>query len=201
MYVCEYISNDEEGKFKRRGWIMSLAFWSKKFIWIQFIPKVPREWSKYSATGTELPGSIRHKITSGYYQQRERERGFELCKAWNPNTRLSMHYSIRRSGALQETKIMELQNGAKYFSSIHTFKFKKQYINRSKYGKINKLHNQNLDRLCGLVVRVLGYRSRGPGSIPGTTRFCEKYWFWNGVHSASWVQLRSYLEEKVVAPF
>jgi hypothetical protein len=28
-----------------------------------------------------------------------------------------------------------------------------------------------VDRLCGLVVRVLGYRSGGPGSIPGTTRF------------------------------
>jgi hypothetical protein len=26
------------------------------------------------------------------------------------------------------------------------------------------------DRLCGLVVRVLGYRFGGPGSIPGTTR-------------------------------
>jgi hypothetical protein len=26
------------------------------------------------------------------------------------------------------------------------------------------------DRLCGLVVRDLGYRSGGPGSIPGTTR-------------------------------
>jgi hypothetical protein len=26
------------------------------------------------------------------------------------------------------------------------------------------------DRLCGLVVRVLGYRSGGPGSIPGTNR-------------------------------
>jgi hypothetical protein len=26
------------------------------------------------------------------------------------------------------------------------------------------------DRLCGLVVRVLGYRSGGPSSIPGTTR-------------------------------
>jgi hypothetical protein len=26
------------------------------------------------------------------------------------------------------------------------------------------------DRLCGLVVRVLGYRSVGPGSIPGATR-------------------------------
>jgi hypothetical protein len=25
-------------------------------------------------------------------------------------------------------------------------------------------------RLCGLVVRVLGYRSGGPDSIPGTTR-------------------------------
>jgi hypothetical protein len=25
------------------------------------------------------------------------------------------------------------------------------------------------DRLCGLVVRVLGCRSGGPGSIPGTT--------------------------------
>jgi hypothetical protein len=28
----------------------------------------------------------------------------------------------------------------------------------------------NYDRLCGLVVRVLGYRSGGPGSIPGTTK-------------------------------
>jgi hypothetical protein len=26
------------------------------------------------------------------------------------------------------------------------------------------------DRLCDLVVRVLGYSSGGPGSIPGTTR-------------------------------
>jgi hypothetical protein len=30
--------------------------------------------------------------------------------------------------------------------------------------------SQSEDRLCGLVVRVLGYRSGGPGSIPGTTR-------------------------------
>jgi hypothetical protein len=27
------------------------------------------------------------------------------------------------------------------------------------------------DRLCGQVVTVLGYRSGGPASIPGTTRF------------------------------
>jgi hypothetical protein len=33
-----------------------------------------------------------------------------------------------------------------------------------------------IDRLCGLVVRIPGYRFRGPGSIPGTTRFSEKSW-------------------------
>jgi hypothetical protein len=27
-----------------------------------------------------------------------------------------------------------------------------------------------MDRLCGLVVRVLGYRSGGPDSIPGTIK-------------------------------
>jgi hypothetical protein len=36
------------------------------------------------------------------------------------------------------------------------------------------------DRICDLVVRVPGYRSRGPGSIPGVTRFSEKWWVWNG---------------------
>jgi hypothetical protein len=29
------------------------------------------------------------------------------------------------------------------------------------------------DRLCGLVVRVPGYRSRGPGSILGATTFSQ----------------------------
>jgi hypothetical protein len=41
------------------------------------------------------------------------------------------------------------------------------------------------DRFCGLVVRVSGYRSRGPGSIPGASIFSEKQRVWNGVHSAS----------------
>jgi hypothetical protein len=31
-----------------------------------------------------------------------------------------------------------------------------------------------IDLLCGLVVRVPGYGSRGPGLIPGATRFSEK---------------------------
>jgi hypothetical protein len=34
--------------------------------------------------------------------------------------------------------------------------------------------SMKVDRLCGLVVRVPGYRFRGSGSIPGTSRFCEK---------------------------
>jgi hypothetical protein len=29
---------------------------------------------------------------------------------------------------------------------------------------------RQFDRLCVLVVRILGYRSGGPGSIPGTTK-------------------------------
>jgi hypothetical protein len=36
------------------------------------------------------------------------------------------------------------------------------------------LKKRNRDRLCGLVVRVAGYRFRGPGSIPGAARFSEK---------------------------
>jgi hypothetical protein len=44
---------------------------------------------------------------------------------------------------------------------------------------------KKVDRFCGLVVRVPGYRSQVPSSIPDATRFSEKYWVWNGVHSAS----------------
>jgi hypothetical protein len=44
-----------------------------------------------------------------------------------------------------------------------------------------------------------GCRSKDPGSIPGATKFSEEEWVRNGLHSVSWVQLRSYLEEKVAA--
>jgi hypothetical protein len=44
-----------------------------------------------------------------------------------------------------------------------------------KYLLIHNIHVQRItDRLSGQVVRVPGYRSRGPGSIPGATRFSEK---------------------------
>jgi hypothetical protein len=38
------------------------------------------------------------------------------------------------------------------------------------YLKVCDDYINTIDRLCGLVVRVLGYRSGGPGSIPSTTR-------------------------------
>jgi hypothetical protein len=47
-----------------------------------------------------------------------------------------------------------------------------------------KYYLERNDRLCGLEVIVPGYRSRVPGSIPDTTRFSEKYWVSNVVHSA-----------------
>jgi hypothetical protein len=60
------------------------------------------------------------------------------------------------------------------------------FLDRSRYFSIKYLlsctheaewtpfqtHYIFFDRLCGLVVRVLGYRSGGPGSIPGTTKKC-----------------------------
>jgi hypothetical protein len=39
-------------------------------------------------------------------------------------------------------------------------------VNKTKFPPLMQVR----DRLCGLVVRVLGHRSGGPDSIPGTTR-------------------------------
>jgi hypothetical protein len=36
--------------------------------------------------------------------------------------------------------------------------------------RVLKIMSIKQDHLCGLVVSVLGYRSGGPGSIPGTSR-------------------------------
>jgi hypothetical protein len=45
------------------------------------------------------------------------------------------------------------------------------YMNFSRSLLTNLCNEHNL--LCGLVVRVPGYRSTGPGSIPGAARFAE----------------------------
>jgi hypothetical protein len=58
------------------------------------------------------------------------------------------------------------------------FSFLKAMCCRHKLTKNNKkivyAFSYFKDRLCCLLVRVHGYRSRGVGSIPGTTRFSEK---------------------------
>jgi hypothetical protein len=51
------------------------------------------------------------------------------------------------------------------------------------------------DYLCGLVVRVPGYRTRGLGLIPGATRFSEKWW----VLEQGPLSLVSTIEEEIVA--
>jgi mRNA-degrading endonuclease toxin of MazEF toxin-antitoxin module len=50
--------------------------------------------------------------------------------------------------------------------------------------------------ICGLVVRLPAYRFRGPGSIPGWTRFSHKQRVWNGFHSASLSTVEKLLEKK-----
>jgi hypothetical protein len=55
------------------------------------------------------------------------------------------------------------------------------------------------DRLCGLVVRVLGYRSGDPGSIPGTTRKKEVVGLERGALSLV-STTEELLDRKVAAP-
>jgi hypothetical protein len=66
-------------------------------------------------------------------------------------------------------KIIELKRGMipKQVDSIHMF------TTNSPMSHFNIIFLLLLDRLYGLVVRVPGYRSRGPDLIPGTTRLSE----------------------------
>jgi hypothetical protein len=54
------------------------------------------------------------------------------------------------------------------------------------------------DRLCGLVVKVLGYRSGGPSSIPGTTR--KKIVGLEGGPPSLVSTIEELLDRKVAAP-
>jgi hypothetical protein len=66
------------------------------------------------------------------------------------------------------------------------------HSNKNKYCKLKK------DRLCGLVGRVLGYRSGGPGSIPGTTRKKKVSLEWGPFSLVSTTE--ELLDRKVAAP-
>jgi hypothetical protein len=62
--------------------------------------------------------------------------------------------------------------------------------------QLRKICMFKVDRLCGLVARVLGYRSGGPGSIPGTTRKKKSSGSVTGSTQPREYKLRSYLIEK-----
>jgi hypothetical protein len=97
-------------------------------------------------------------------------------------------YTSVQSSEVWQKKLIKQHKQAESKNFYHTF-----------YTEHIKLKNQRLSKrnhVCSLVVRVPGQRSRFDS---GATRFSEKLWVWNGVHSASWVQLRSYLKEKVAA--
>jgi hypothetical protein len=54
--------------------------------------------------------------------------------------------------------------------------------------------------LCGLMVRVPGYRSRGPGSIPSATRFFWKVVGLEGGPLSLMSTLEELLGKKTAAP-
>jgi hypothetical protein len=94
--------------------------------------------------------------------------------------------------------------GCTFYKPFYFWFYSIELISNERQQSENVLHQCKLSRFkkcdCGLVIRVSGYIYRGPGSIPDAARFSEKLWVWNGVHSASWVRMRSYLEEIVAAP-
>jgi hypothetical protein len=57
-----------------------------------------------------------------------------------------------------------------------------------------------MDHLCGLVVRVLGYRSGGLGSIPGSTRKKKKVVGLERGPLSLVSTIEELLERKVAAP-
>jgi hypothetical protein len=59
--------------------------------------------------------------------------------------------------------------GLLYRNGMENLKEEKEEEERCGMEKLRK-SIRDKDRLCGLVVRVLGYRSGGPDSIPGTIR-------------------------------
>jgi hypothetical protein len=67
------------------------------------------------------------------------------------------------------TSVISLILSLKNLKSRHSFIKTKNTVTETFLADFFIVFGLN-DRLCGLVVRVLGYRSGGPGSIPGITR-------------------------------
>jgi hypothetical protein len=90
---------------------------------------------------------------------------------------------LKLSTASQIHSLTYLSSGPIGFCYLNTYPIKNMkliVIQRPKlhpvilFSNLFNLYSNIEDRLCGLVARVPGYRSRGPGSVPGATRFSEK---------------------------
>jgi hypothetical protein len=71
--------------------------------------------------------------------------------------------------------ILDDEQGAKGKTSTYEEESDRSLEKSTYYGVSYLFNSVNIiDRLCDLVVRVPGFRSLGPGLIPGTTTFSEK---------------------------
>jgi hypothetical protein len=86
-----------------------------------------------------------------------------------------MNTTHRRNYKLEHTYVIYKTGG--------NFEATKEAMTKARLGEMRKVKKKMhvfgalirmVDRLCGLVVRVPVYRFRGPGSIPGATKFSEK---------------------------
>jgi hypothetical protein len=93
-------------------------------------------------------------------------------KQWEFNTSASAVQYLWESRYDPSYIQTALRKAAKYYS-IQAFRGLKVQLHKFLTLTLGQFYCQN-DRLCGLVVRVLGYRSGGPGSIPGTNRKKKK---------------------------
>jgi hypothetical protein len=132
---------------------------------------MPNDW--YLANTCHLPLCVEERVivaTPGLHQRPDESS--RLCVLGIGHCWVPGHFTARqwlhsvsiatvaivlfpRSAAIASTNVRE------QFSGCRSLNWHTAILNF-----IQKIH----DRLCGLVVRVLGYRSGGPGSILGTTR-------------------------------
>jgi hypothetical protein len=105
---------------------------------------------KKSLNFFNLPNPSSRTMTLGFTQEPLQ---YSLEDRWKPRTAVTWWPVAVHSGCVQ----IVASNAA-------------HYITGGRFRTFSSRTCCCLDRLCGLVVRVLGYRSGGPGSIPGTTR-------------------------------
>jgi hypothetical protein len=103
------------------------------------------------------------------------------------------------STEIQRAYIIHIWNGRKKAAVTNNISIIIHIAPHKMYWNLQLKQNfsKHNELLCGRVVRVPGYRSRGPDSIPSTASFSEMYWVWNGVHSASLSTSEELLEIKI----